>query len=144
MSDRATSALVRDHGGIQTEQSEFRHGWPTLAASLIGSGLGLTGIAFYAFGEFIAPLSKAFGWSRGNISAALLISSVAQIVLFPLIGRGAERIGLRRAALLSQVGLAIGFALLALTGPCILSFFGAYLAMSILGPARCPSSGRRP
>lgn len=138
MLDRATPTLVRDHAGTQTAEAEFRRGWPTLAASFIGSGLGVSGIAFYAFGEFIAPLSQAFGWSRGDISAALLISSMAQIVLFPLIGRWAERIGLRRAALLSQTGLAIGFALLALTGSNICGFFGAYLAMSILGSGTVP------
>ena len=126
------------HRGSQGSMAELQRGWPTLAASFVGSGLGLTGLAFYAFGQFIAPLSQAFGWSRGDISVALLISSVAQIALFPLIGHWIARVGLRRLALLAQLGLAAGFALLAFTNSNIWSFFAAYLVLSVLGSGTVP------
>ena len=138
MFEQVALVLGPAHRGSRSGIAELRRGWPVLAASFVGSGLGLTGITFYAFGLFIAPLSKAFGWSRGDISVALLISSVAQIALFPLIGHWTARVGLRRLALLAQVGLATGFALLAFTKSNLWSFFAAYLALSVLGSGTVP------
>lgn len=78
-------------------RQEWREHWPVVASAM--AGMAACHVHLYSLGVMVAPLEKAFGWSRVEITSGLLIISM---VLFPLsffIGMAIDRIGPRRIAL---------------------------------------------
>jgi MFS family permease len=75
-----------------------------------------TGVALYIYVSslFIAPITEAFGWSRGQLAIGAMISFVTGAVALPLIGRITDRFGFRRVAIVCAVGLACVYAATAL------------------------------
>jgi sugar phosphate permease len=90
------------------------YGWWLLAASVAAMALG-SGVSFWAFGFYVAPLEREFGWSRAQVSlgfsAALLVSGLSG----PLVGRWVDVRGPRSAILIGTVLTALSYLLLATT-----------------------------
>ena len=89
-------------------------GWWLLAASVGAMALG-SGTSFWAFGFYVRPLEREFGWTRAEVSlgfsAALLVGGLSG----PLIGRFIDTRGPRTAILGGTVLTALSFLLLATT-----------------------------
>lgn len=113
--------------------AEFRRAWPVVVASAFGAGTGAIPIAFYSFGALVDPLSKAFGWSRAEITAAPLFLTIGGLLAGVLVGGAADRYGARPVVLVSQVALVIGFAAFALLPPSLPAFYLGYAMLAILG-----------
>jgi MFS family permease len=74
-------------------------------------GAGLTiGTTQYSFGEFAAPLRAEFGWSQTALNLSLSFSLVSAL-LAPLIGRIADRWGVRPVLFWSLLSAGAGFLL---------------------------------
>lgn len=71
--------------------------------------LGLGGVPFFTLGVFLKPLSEAFGWSRAELRATSMCLSIGAGLSAPFIGRLADRLDLRRIALLSLVAMSVAF-----------------------------------
>ncbi|RZL39505.1 MAG: MFS transporter [Rubrivivax sp.] len=95
--------------------SEFRrdHAWRVVLAAWIGVAMGLTALPFYTLGIFAKPLAAEFGWSRSVIQSGFTFSMLGVICSAWVAGWAIDRFGVRRVALVSQLGLALGFAGLA-------------------------------
>ncbi len=119
-------------------KNEFLRGWRTLLASSLGNAAGLSGLPFYTFGVFVVPLSAAFGWTRGEASAAASCLILGTAITAPLVGSLIDRVGARRVALASLTGLALGYALLTQLGGGVAWFYAAWLAMSLIGGGTTP------
>ena len=63
---------------------------------------------------FIDPLIEDLGLTRSAVSTAYLIGTLAGALALPWVGRGADRIGSRRA--MTMIGLAFGGALTVMSG----------------------------
>lgn len=81
--------------------------------------MGVAGSATFGYssGVFMEVMTKEFGWSRAQFSAAFTVQMVLGLLVGPLIGRLIDRVGPRRigligifafAASLSSLGLANG------------------------------------
>lgn len=92
--------------------AEWRAHWPLVLASMLG--FTMIGVANFSLGPFMAPLERAFGWSRSEITSGLTVYAVTCVICQPIVGRMIDRVGPRRIALTG----------LALTG-CALSLFAA-------------------
>ena len=95
-----------------TAAAEWRAHWPLVMASSLG--FTMIGVANFSLGPFMAPLQKAFSWSRSEITSGFSIYAVTCVICQPIVGRMIDRVGPRRIALTG----------LALTG-CALSLFAA-------------------
>ena len=92
MHDRAGWGHTPSHAG-----REWRRHWPVVLSASVAAGVINT--HFYAFGVFVKPLSAATGWSRGEIGLIQLIYAIVTILLGPLVGLLADRIGPRKLAI---------------------------------------------
>ena len=81
--------------------TEFKRAWPVVLAAAFGAGTGAIPLAFYSFGALIDPLSKAFGWTRAEITAAPLFLTVGGLLAGVLAGAAADRYGAMSARLLA-------------------------------------------
>jgi MFS family permease len=120
------------------DHSEFRDGWPTLIGAAFGVGTGVTGAVVYSAGIFLEPVSHNFGWSRTEVSAGSLFTVAGLIVTGPIVGRIADRLGVRVVGITSLLLLAL--ALLAMTQlrPQIWTFYAGLFLISALGSGTTP------
>lgn len=79
------------------------------AATLSGFGMAFsTGpFVFSTFSLFMLPMASAFGWGRGEISAALLISSGCAALADPFVGRWVDRWGARKVLLPGMIAFGL-------------------------------------
>jgi MFS family permease len=91
-----------------TAGAEWRTHWPLVLTGLVGCSL----IAFgtVSVGAFIAPLETAFGWSRSDVTAGMIVYAIISALGQPLAGRMIDRFGPRRVGLTGIVlsGCALG------------------------------------
>ncbi|QIG78838.1 MFS transporter [Stakelama tenebrarum] len=87
-----------------------RHGAMVPACLL---GMSIVAAHAYALGVMFAPLEAEYGWSRAQISAGPLATSIGTLLLAPFGGRAVDHFGPRRIAL---VGVPMFAACLALIG----------------------------
>jgi MFS family permease len=123
--------------------AELRRGWRVIAAALIGIAFGVTGLFFYSAGIFLKPVASQFGWSRTELSAVNVVAALTLAATAPVVGWIVDRVGARRVALASGVGLSLGFLLLSrATGS-----FPVYLSLValtiLLGAGAAPVSFTR-
>lgn len=69
----------------------------------------------YAFGAFISPLEREFGWSRGQVNVAVSLMAISGLAS-PLTGRLLDRFGSRPVLVISLVFVSAGFVLRSLIG----------------------------
>jgi MFS family permease len=83
-------------------RAEWHAHWTLVLASSLG--YAMVAIPTMTLGAFMAPLEAAFGWTRAELTAGLIVQSLVSIVGQPLVGRMIDRFGPRRIAL---IGLAL-------------------------------------
>jgi len=82
---------------------ELRRNACTLAAASLGSGAGLM-LMSYTTTIFGPYLVQSFGWSRAQF-ALIGLSMFSTLIALPFIGRFADRVGVRKAALVGALGI---------------------------------------
>ena len=89
-------------------------GWWLLAASVGAMALG-SGTSFWAFGFYVRPLEREFGWTRAEVSLGFSVALLVSGLSGPLIGRFIDTRGPRTAILVGTVLTTLSFFLLATT-----------------------------
>ncbi len=126
-----------------TKGEEFKRGWTVVMASAVGAGTGISALTFYSLGAFVEPLSREMGWTRAEITAAPFFMTMASLIMGPLSGWLADRIGARRVAVVSQIMFVFAVAGLSLTGPSVTSFYVGYFAIALVGAGTMPITWTR-
>src|ERR1700681_3616830 len=91
-----------------SRSGEWARGSKIVAVSLLAYVFGAIGI-FFAFGVFLKPLSSEFHWSREAVSGFTAISGVMYAVASPLIGRLADKFGIKPVILICAVLVALSY-----------------------------------
>jgi len=117
---------------------EWHRGWRIVLASLCGIAFGVTGLFFYSAGIFLKPIAGEFGWSRAATSTVPLAAALALALTAPFVGGMVDRFGTRSAAVVSSIGLALGFWLLSHTPPNFAMYLGLVVVAVFLGAAASP------
>jgi MFS family permease len=113
--------------------TEFRNGWRVLLLALVGVGTSVSAAPLYAFGALVLPLQEAFGWSRGEIQAAMTFQFAAAVVALQFAGGLNKRWGLRRVTLLSLPLLAVAYLLLTLNRGSLWQFYAGFTLLAFAG-----------
>ncbi len=106
------------------------YGWLIVVIGFCGSFI-TAGTGGYVFGQFIQPLSNAFGWSVGFVSSITLVRSLTNIAVVPLVGRMTDRVGSRPVMLLGSLVGGLLFIGLAFVGNPIVFYIGYSVVLSI-------------
>lgn len=116
----------------QTERTalqEWKAHWPLVIAGMIG--FSFYAMVTYSLGTFMAPLEKAFGWSRTEISLALTIFGLSATFAGPPMGALLDRFGARRIALAGLVLSGASFACISLASGSIAQWIGLWVVFSL-------------
>ncbi len=112
----------------------FYYGWVILAC-VCAAGFSRPGSAVATLSIFIDPMTREFGWSHTQISAAVSLGGILGALVSPLLGGVLDRNGAR--AILSVAVLATGIPLLLLSFTQSLLFFFVFYCtarMAFSGP----------
>ncbi|MGH6950601.1 MAG: MFS transporter [Vitreimonas sp.] len=103
--DTENTAAPRARAWTAGDIAEWRGGWRVVLGAAAGMG---TGVALYIYVSsiFIGPITREFGWSRGDLALGGMISFVVGAVALPLIGRALDRFGFRRIVLVCMPAMA--------------------------------------
>ena len=124
--------------GDLTGGEEFRRGWPTVLACLIGQMVGVHALPPYTIGFFIAPLQAEFGWSRTAISLGATVLTLAMAIGVPIAGSLINRLGEIRLIIFGMLALAAGYVALSLMGSSLPLFWTIMGLMAIVGAGCSP------
>ncbi len=112
----------------------FYYGWVILAC-VCAAGFTRAGSAVGTLSVFVAPMTREFGWSYTEISAAVSVGGILGALVSPALGAFLDRNGARAVLLLAV--LLTGVAALLLSFTTSLAFFFVLYAiarMSFAGP----------
>jgi MFS family permease len=90
--------------------SFFANRWLVVAASVCGLLVGAGPILIFASGVFLKPVSADLGITRGDLSSALLVSTITIAVTSPFVGGLLDRFGTRRVMIPGLVLYALAVA----------------------------------
>lgn len=125
------------------KKREFARGWKVLTASTIGVGTGVISLTYYSLGSFVAPLQEEFGWSRTQITTALLYLTIPMAIAGPGIGWLLDRFGPKLLALTGIPVLAATFLWLSQLSGGIGQFYMIFVIMAVFAGSTSPLSYSR-
>jgi MFS family permease len=104
--------------------------WRPLAAALIGLGSGYS-LTIYTTSIMAPHMIAEFGWTRADFT---LVSSVSlpAVAMFPLVGRLADVIGVRRTALIGVIALPLAYLALSAMRGDLTTYIALYFAQSVI------------
>lgn len=125
-------------GNGASAREEFRRAWKPLFACAVGLGFGLSPIPPYTSGIMAKALETEFGWARADVLGTLMLVPVALVILGRYIGRLVDKVGPRKVAIGSTIGLGFGQLLIAAIGSSLPGFYIAWGVMAILALGTLP------
>ena len=117
-------------------RGEWRAGWTMLFASTIS--FALSSIPLATVGALIKPLGAEFGWSRAEMSFAVLLTAFGTLTMSPFVGPLVDRIGPRKVGLAGMILVGLGTMSIGLAGPSIVSW---YIGWALYAVAQTFSNG---
>jgi sugar phosphate permease len=120
--------------GALAARLPFYYGWVILAC-VCAAGFSRTGSAVATLSIFIDPMTREFGWSHTEISAAVSLGGVLGALVSPALGAFLDRNGARAVLCLAVLLTGIALLLLSFTQS-LLYFFVFYCTarMAFSGP----------
>lgn len=121
-----------------TRLEELRRGWRPLVACTVGIGFGISPIPPFTAGIFATALQKDYAWPRGEILAAIMFMTLGLVLLGSSVGRLIDRIGARKVAIGSTIGLGLSIAAMSAINANILSFYACWAVMATVALGTFP------
>lgn len=104
-----------------------------LAAAALGLTVGMLPGLFYSMGTFMPVWEGEFGWSRGDMSFALTLSTIAMFIFGTVAGKLGDRFGAARVGSLSLLTYGTLLVLLPHVMSDIVHLWVGYVVLAIAG-----------
>lgn len=118
-----------------TIHPELRENAGLIAAAALGLTVGMLQGLFYSMGTLIPAWEGEFGWSRGDMSLALTVATVAMFFSGTYAGRLGDRYGAARVGALSLALYGAVMMLLAVVLQEIWQLWAGYALLAVVGVA---------
>ncbi|MGI4744532.1 MAG: MFS transporter [Janthinobacterium lividum] len=102
----------------------------TVMGCLLATVVSSTPVVNATFGVFLVPISRDLHWPRARVSVVLIVMALLCAATYPLVGRLADRLGVRRVVLVGNLLFAASVASLSFTGG---STLRTYTLFAVLG-----------
>jgi MFS family permease len=117
---------------------ESKGRWWVVFASVVGLLVGNGPVMQFTIGTLMPPITREFGWGRGLVSSAMVIGLWMTGITMPLLGRLADRFGIRRVALPAIVLFSIATASVAWVPASPAAFTALYALMGLGAASQTP------
>ncbi|HIC7208867.1 MFS transporter [Burkholderia stabilis] len=117
---------------------EFKRNWLLIMVAMFGCGLGISSLPLYTSGVFFPYMTHDLGWTRSELSFAVLLSTLMLAVVSPIAGLLMDRFGVARVTACSLVMAAALFSALGLHRFSLMQFYAIQLAIAALGAGAAP------
>jgi predicted MFS family arabinose efflux permease len=128
---------------MQSRYKEFSYAWRVVLASAVGIGLGMAPIPIYTLGVFAGPLAAEFDWGIDKVFSALPILTLCALVLSPLVGLLADKVGARSVVIGSIIGFSVGLMLHAFNQGSLALYLLLWGVVALLGVGTLPITWTR-
>ena len=118
--------------------NEFKEGWGTLVAAVVGTMCGIFTLTNYSQGFFVGPVTSEFGWSASQFFLSYTVLMCTGLVTAPFIGSIAERVGLRTVGIIGLIGHSLAYVLLSFNNGSLTVWYLSWGLMAILGAGTLP------
>jgi predicted MFS family arabinose efflux permease len=115
-------------------------GWRTAVASALGLACGPSVLTVMAFGAFIKPLDREFGWGVPAITVAASLVSITIMILSPVQGYLVDRFGGRRVILVSSPFFGLSLMAMYFLPDSLPVFYLAWIVIPLCGLGLWPVS----
>lgn len=132
-SERATSAWP-----------ELQRHWPTLSGATLGAAFGAAALPFYTAGLFIVHLEREVGWSRTELTAIGLATTLLTACCAPFAGALFDRVGVRGPAAIGFVALIANFLYMSTVTGSLAQYAIVHLVLAVLMMGAGPIALTRP
>lgn len=112
--------------------------WWVVFASVCGLVVGNGPVMQFTLGTVLPPITRAFGWTRGEVSSSIVIGLWMSGLATPLVGRLVDRFGIRAVALPALALFSLSTASVALVPNSLLAFTALYVLMGLTGSGQSP------
>jgi MFS family permease len=120
--------------GTTMETAKQRSAWLVVAVSSVGLFFHFGSLLVNAFGVFLTTLCDQFHWSRGQVSGAFALATLAAMLTMPLTGWLTDRFGSRRPILVCMVVFGALYASLSFLTPHLWHLYAVFLILGLVGP----------
>jgi MFS family permease len=120
--------------GTTIETAKGRSAWLVVAVSSVGLFLHFGSLLVNAFGVFLTTLCDQFHWSRGQVSFAFSLATLAAMLTMPLTGWLTDRFGSRRPILVCMAVFGALYASLSFLTPHLWHLYAVFLILGLVGP----------
>ena len=116
------------------EVGKQRSAWLVVAVSSVGLFFHFGSLLVNAFGVFLTTLCDQFNWSRGQVSGAFALATLAAMLTMPLTGWLTDRFGSRRPILVCMAVFGALYASLSFLTPHLWHLYAVFLILGLVGP----------
>jgi MFS family permease len=120
--------------GTKMEVGKQRSAWLVVAVSSVGLFFHFGSLLVNAFGVFLTTLCDQFHWSRGQVSGAFALATLAAMLTMPLTGWLTDRFGSRRPILVCMAVFGALYASLSFLTPHLWHLYAVFLILGLVGP----------
>lgn len=118
--------------------NEFKEGWATLFAAVIGTIGGLMTLTVFSQGFFVGPVIQEFGWTPARFFLGYTVLMCTGLITAPIAGSLAQKYGLRKLGMLGLVGHAIAYINISLNTGNHLYWLFSWALLSVLAASSLP------